>query len=100
MKQQAEDISLEQIKLLMKALKRLDKDWAVNLAKSISKQDDKNMTATGIYNIVNSRLKHQQYRRLFVLHAQKLLDSLNGQQAKVVAIANEMLSDNTSPENP
>lgn len=99
MKQQAEDISLDQIKLLKIALQRLDKDWAANLAKSISKQDDKKMTVTGIYNIVNSRLKHQQYRRLFVLHAQKLLESLNAHQATVVAVANEILAENTNPEN-
>lgn len=75
-------IELEEIKRMVDTLKTLDKSWAKNLADLISKKERKEFPETRVYNIVNSIVKHQQYRMLFVKYARMIIDQKSAQLAE------------------
>ena len=70
--QDKNEISIKEIEERVKQLKKLDKSWAEKLSTLIAVEKE-GFSVTKVYDIVNSRNKHQADRGLFIKHADLLL---------------------------
>jgi hypothetical protein len=86
---EVKEITIDEIKRLAKALKRLKKDWITDMVEIMG---DPEINADAIYNICNGIKRHQQHRRAFVIAGTKLLEKLNKEQNKAL----KMVEDHSS----
>lgn len=86
-----EEIKIDAIRAVVKVMKSLDKNWAKNLAESMHKEDS-SITETRVYDIHNSRLRHQQYRMLFIQHAKGIIDNAKGKLSEANSTLQEILA--------
>lgn len=76
-------VEMDTIRSYMDSLQTLDKKWASNLAKRMSKKD-KSISKQAIYSIVSGKRFHQTDRVLFVECAMEYLKELNSKQLEVL----------------
>lgn len=84
------EISIGDILAIRDKLKVFDKNWATDL--SVKMQSDfPGIKATRVYNIVSGRVYHQQNRRSFVVHSEKLLLEYQRRQEKAANKVDQLL---------
>lgn len=75
------DISQTDIIELQKKLKKLDPNWAENLAEKMKSDEGfEDANRDLVYRITNGKNKHQLYRRCFLKHGKPMLTDLIKQQ--------------------
>ena len=85
-KNEEKEITREQVVLLSKDLKKLDKEWVHTIFKRMKKLDSSIKDVTKIHNIVNGSVKNQKYRSLFIVLGKAYYAELKKVQDKALEL--------------
>lgn len=74
-----QEIHIDDIKALVKELKKCDESWVNEVARRMKKSES-SMNVTKVHNIVNSGVKNPKLRAMFMVSGGQYLEELKLQQ--------------------